>query len=219
MTASTSAAALARRSPDACAIATPRRRLFRRRDSGPRGPWGTPANDCPTAQPAKRRCRPASPDRDHRHAARARSSSRSSPTCRRSPSATSWRSRMRVLRRHRVPSAVPPPAGTAVRHPGRRPPGTGSGGPGYAIQDEPVTATYHRGDGRDGQTSRPDSAASQFFIVLDDNRAHRCRRPPRTRSSATVTSGMDTVDAIRGRGGWRTPADPVPMTTVTVTNP
>ena len=33
---------------------------------------------------------------------------------------------------------------------GGDPTGTGTGGPGYEIKDEPVTATYHRGDRRDG---------------------------------------------------------------------
>ena len=49
----------------------------------------------------------------------------------------------------------------------------GTGGPGYTIQDEPVTATYERGTVAMARTPAPNSQGSQFFIVLDDA-AGRC---------------------------------------------
>jgi peptidyl-prolyl cis-trans isomerase B (cyclophilin B) len=49
---------------------------------------------------------------------------------------------------------------------GGDPDGTGSGpGPGYTIQDEPVTATYHRGTVAMARTQAPNSQGSQFFIL------------------------------------------------------
>ena len=51
---------------------------------------------------------------------------------------------------------------------GGDPTGTGTGGPGYEIQDEPVTATYGRGTVAMARTSAPNSVGSQFFVVLDD---------------------------------------------------
>ena len=61
------------------------------------------------------------------------------------------------------------PGRDAVRHPGRRSDGSGTGGPGYTIQDEPVdddVQARHRRDGPDA--SSPNTQGSQFFIVLDD---------------------------------------------------
>ncbi len=48
---------------------------------------------------------------------------------------------------------------------------TGTAGPGYTIQDEPVTATYKRGTVAMARTAEPNSVGSQFFIVLDDKDA------------------------------------------------
>ncbi len=51
---------------------------------------------------------------------------------------------------------------------GGDPTGTGTGGPGYTIKDEPVTATYGRGTVAMARTAEPNSVGSQFFIVLAD---------------------------------------------------
>ena len=103
---------------------------------------------------------------------------------------------------------------------GGDPTGTGSGGPGYEIQDEPVTATYKRGTLAMARTSQPNSVGSQFFIVLDDRDADVLAYANTYQIIGTVTSGMDVVDAIyAASNGEELPADPVAMTTVTVANP
>lgn len=103
---------------------------------------------------------------------------------------------------------------------GGDPTGTGTGGPGYTIPDEPVTAAYRRGVVAMARTSQPDSVGSQFFIVLDDEAAARSLTPVNTyQIIGSVTSGMDTVDAIAAAADRELPSDPVVMTDVTVTNP
>jgi peptidyl-prolyl cis-trans isomerase B (cyclophilin B) len=100
----------------------------------------------------------------------------------------------------------------------------GTGGPGYTIKDEPVTATYGRGTVAMARTQMPDSQGSQFFIVLDDV----ARAPLESANTyaifGTVTSGMEAVDAIAampnsGQDTGNAALEPVPMDTVTVTNP
>ena len=66
---------------------------------------------------------------------------------------------------HRVATL---PDGTPFVIQGGDPTGTGTGGPGYTIKDEPVTATYGRGTVAMARTQDPNSVGSQFFIVLDD---------------------------------------------------
>jgi cyclophilin family peptidyl-prolyl cis-trans isomerase len=95
----------------------------------------------------------------------------------------------------------------------------GTGGPGYTIQDEPVTATYGRGVVAMARTSAPNSVGSQFFIVLDDG-ARQALAPYNTyQIIGTVTSGMEVVDAIAAAADKELPTNPIPMTTVTVTTP
>lgn len=97
----------------------------------------------------------------------------------------------------------------------------GTGGPPYRIQDEPVTASYHRGTVAMARTSQPNSAGSQFFIVLTDEGGSRLDSVYQI--IGTVTSGMDTVDAISAMPNSGTPSntalDPVAMTRVTVSTP
>jgi cyclophilin family peptidyl-prolyl cis-trans isomerase len=103
---------------------------------------------------------------------------------------------------------------------GGDPTGTGTGGPGYTIPDEPVTAAYRRGVVAMARTSQPDSVGSQFFIVLDDAAAERSLTPVNTyQIIGSVTTGMDTVDAIAAAADRELPSDPVVMTDVSVTNP
>lgn len=100
----------------------------------------------------------------------------------------------------------------------------GTGGPGYTIQDEPVTATYARGTVAMARTPAPDSQGSQFFIVLDDSARQSLERANTYAIFGTVTSGMDVVDAIAampnsGQGTGNQALEPVAMDAVTVTTP
>lgn len=104
---------------------------------------------------------------------------------------------------------------------GGDPEGTGSGGPGYTIQDEPIVGEYTRGMVAMARTSQPNSQGSQFFIVVADS--------PHLSTSGDyvifgrVTAGIDVVDQIVA--GPRTgpdddlAANPVVMTHVTVQAP
>jgi peptidyl-prolyl cis-trans isomerase B (cyclophilin B) len=103
---------------------------------------------------------------------------------------------------------------------GGDPEGTGTGGPGYTIKDEPVTATYGRGTVAMARTADPDSVGSQFFIVMDDSARDILASYNTYQIIGNVTSGMDVADAIvAAAGGLENPADPVHMTTVTIANP
>ena len=105
---------------------------------------------------------------------------------------------------------------------GGDPNGDGSGGPGYTIADEPITTTYKRGTVAMARTTDAHSQGSQFFIVLDDSAAGALTNVQPDRGYAifgTVTSGMDAVDKIANDADQELPTNPVPMTSVTVTNP
>ena len=103
---------------------------------------------------------------------------------------------------------------------GGDPTGTGTGGPGYEIKDEPVTATYGRGTVAMARTPAPDSVGSQFFIVLDDQARAALEGANTYQIIGTVTTGMETVDAIaEASGGQELPDAPVVMTKVTVSTP
>jgi cyclophilin family peptidyl-prolyl cis-trans isomerase len=103
---------------------------------------------------------------------------------------------------------------------GGDPTGTGTGGPGYTITDEPVTAAYVRGTVAMARTAAPNSVGSQFFIVLDDRDQPILESANTYQIIGTVSTGMDTVDAIyEAANGVELPADPVEMTRVTVATP
>jgi peptidyl-prolyl cis-trans isomerase B (cyclophilin B) len=103
---------------------------------------------------------------------------------------------------------------------GGDPDGSGFGGPGYTIQDEPVTATYRRGTLAMARSQQPNSQGSQFFIVLDDAAAERGLAAANTYAIfGSVTEGMEVVDAIAAAADAELPSDPVVMTSVTVSNP
>jgi len=102
---------------------------------------------------------------------------------------------------------------------GGDPTGTGTGGPGYEIEDEPVTATYGRGTVAMARTTQPNSVGSQFFIVLDDAARSSLALANTYQIIGTVSSGMDAVDAIAAAADADLPSDPVVMTKVTVSNP
>lgn len=102
---------------------------------------------------------------------------------------------------------------------GGDPTGTGTGGPGYEIQDETVTATYSRGTVAMARTTQPNSVGSQFFIVLDDAARSSLAAANTYQIIGTVSSGMDAVDAIASAADAELPSVPVVMTQVTVSNP
>lgn len=107
---------------------------------------------------------------------------------------------------------------------GGDPAGTGNGGPGYSIQDDPLVGTYKRGTVAMARTGQPNSQGSQFFIVLADD-ANTALTSPSVKYPyailGEVTSGMDVVDAIAampnsGNNSGNAALDPVAMTSVTV---
>jgi cyclophilin family peptidyl-prolyl cis-trans isomerase len=103
---------------------------------------------------------------------------------------------------------------------GGDPDGTGTGGPGYEIQDEPVTAAYVRGTVAMARTAAPNSVGSQFFIVLDDKDQSVLASANTYQIIGSVTSGMETVDAIYAAAkGVEIPPDPIAMTKVTIGPP
>ena len=102
---------------------------------------------------------------------------------------------------------------------GGDPSGTGSGGPGYTIQDEPINTLYSRGTVAMARTPAPNSVGSQFFIVLDDSARPALEDANTYQIIGTVTAGMETADRIAGAADAQLPSDPVVMTDVSVTNP
>jgi cyclophilin family peptidyl-prolyl cis-trans isomerase len=120
--------------------------------------------------------------------------------------------------------------GTNAREPNIVPSKFGQGGPSWTIQDDPVKVDYKRGMVALGEKSgTPNSANSQFFIILSDTAF-----PAGTTTYpivGTVTSGMDVVDRIAkvptggepepgGQAGAGTmPLQPVVILTTTVTTP
>jgi peptidyl-prolyl cis-trans isomerase B (cyclophilin B) len=103
---------------------------------------------------------------------------------------------------------------------GGDPTGTGTGGPGYTIKDEPVTALYSRGTVAMARTQDRDSVGSQFFIVLDDKDREILADANTYQIIGTVTTGMESVDAIyAAAGGQELPGSPVVMDKVTVSTP
>lgn len=102
---------------------------------------------------------------------------------------------------------------------GGDPTGTGSGGPGYTIKDEPVTAIYGRGTVAMARTSAPNSVGSQFFVVLSDDAKSALASYNTYQIIGTVTSGMEAVDAIAAAADAETPSHPIAMDKVTVSAP
>lgn len=109
---------------------------------------------------------------------------------------------------------------------GGDPDGTGGGGPGYEILDDPVVGDYVRGvvamarpANQDGSMI-PDSQGSQFFIVLDNSVKDQLSESGGYAIFANVVEGMEVVDEIAaGAASGQTAVDPVVMTRVTITRP
>ena len=83
---------------------------------------------------------------------------------------------------------------------GGDPTGTGTGGPGYTIEDEFVEGSSNlRGTIAMANTGQPNSGGSQFFINLVDNTNLDWDKPPEQSKHpvfAKVVEGMDVVDKI-----------------------
>lgn len=100
------------------------------------------------------------------------------------------------------------------------PTGTGTGGPGYDLPDDPVPPgmTYTKGTLAMANTGAPNSGGSQFFVMLGDTPL-----PPSYTIFGKVTSGMDVLDKIaktpiqdNGQGEISQPVQPIGISNVTV---
>ena len=92
----------------------------------------------------------------------------------------------------------------------------GTGGPGYTIADEPVTALYARGIVAMARTRQPNSVGSQFFIILDDGARTSLASANTYQIIGAVATGMEAVDAITAAADAELPTEPVVMTDVSV---
>lgn len=102
---------------------------------------------------------------------------------------------------------------------GGDPLGTGTGGPGYTIADEPVATAYKRGTVAMARSSQPRSQGSQFFIVLSEEAGPILQSANNYAIFGSVVSGMEVADAIfAASGGQELPTNPIEMTSVTVTD-
>jgi peptidyl-prolyl cis-trans isomerase B (cyclophilin B) len=95
----------------------------------------------------------------------------------------------------------------------------GTGGPGYTIEDEPVTATYGRGIVAMARSRLPNSVGSQFFIVLDDSARTSLQSANTYQIIGAVANGMETADAIAAAADAELPTEPVVMTDVSASAP
>ena len=102
---------------------------------------------------------------------------------------------------------------------GGDPTGTGSGGPGYEFDDEPVLGEYLPGVVAMANAGA-NTNGSQFFIITADLRD---RLPKQYNLFARVTDGQETVDAIAAvetapnqQGEVSVPVEPVTLNSVTV---
>jgi len=97
---------------------------------------------------------------------------------------------------------------------GGDPTGTGSGGPGYQFNDDPVTVPYKRGTVAMANAGK-NTNGSQFFIVLKD--IPEGGLAPAYSVFGHVTKGMEAVDAIvAAAAGVENPTSPIKMDKVTV---
>jgi cyclophilin family peptidyl-prolyl cis-trans isomerase len=105
------------------------------------------------------------------------------------------------------------------RSPDIDPSQVGTGGPGYTIEDEPVTAIYGRGIVAMARSRLPNSVGSQFFIVLDDGARTSLETANTYQIIGAVATGMETADAIAAAADAELPTEPVVMTDVSVSTP
>lgn len=97
------------------------------------------------------------------------------------------------------------------------PTGTGTGGPGYRFEDEPVTRSYERGILAMANAG-PNTNGSQFFIVHQN-----AGLPPNYTIFGQVTEGLDVLDQIAdtpvtfsASGEQSQPTEDVLITNITI---
>ncbi len=97
------------------------------------------------------------------------------------------------------------------------PTGTGSGGPGYRFDDEPVTRDYERGILAMANAG-PNTNGSQFFIIHQDYPL-----PKNYTIFGQVVEGLDALDAIAetpvspgARGEQSVPAEEIKILSISV---
>ncbi len=97
------------------------------------------------------------------------------------------------------------------------PTGTGTGGPGYTIVDEPPSpGQYQVGSIAMAKTVEPDSAGSQFFIITGSDGA---ALPPEYALFGQVTDGLEsTVAAMAAAGtaGEGVPSEPIRIESIRI---
>lgn len=97
------------------------------------------------------------------------------------------------------------------------PTGTGTGGPGYTIVDEPPgPGQYQLGSIAMAKTPAPDSAGSQFFIVIGTDGV---ALPPEYALFGQVVDGLDSTVAdmaAAGTPGQGTPSEPITIESVRI---
>ncbi len=97
------------------------------------------------------------------------------------------------------------------------PTGTGTGGPGYTIVDEPpAPGQYQVGSIAMAKTVEPDSAGSQFFIITGTDGA---ALPPEYALFGQVTDGLEsTVAAMAAAGtsGQGVPSEPIEIQSIRI---
>ena len=95
---------------------------------------------------------------------------------------------------------------------GGDPTGTGTGGPGYRFEDEPVQRPYSRGTVAMANAG-PNTNGSQFFIMHADYAL-----PPNYTVFGQLLEGEDVLDAIATAptGGMDRPTDPVVIESITI---
>lgn len=97
------------------------------------------------------------------------------------------------------------------------PDGTGMGGPGYTIADEPpAPGQYQIGSIAMAKTQAPDSGGSQFFIITGSDGASL---PPQYALFGQVVDGLDTtVEAMAAAGtpGEGVPSEPIEIQSIRI---
>jgi cyclophilin family peptidyl-prolyl cis-trans isomerase len=95
---------------------------------------------------------------------------------------------------------------------GGDPTGTGSGGPGYRFDDEPVSREYLRGTLAMANAG-PNTNGSQFFVMHADYPL-----PPNYTIFGKLTAGEEVVDAmaVAPKGAQDRPVNPVAIKSVTI---
>lgn len=98
---------------------------------------------------------------------------------------------------------------------GGDPTGTGRGGPGYQVPDEPITRQYGTGTFAMARTAAPNSGGSQFFVVLEGG-APGLQQQNTYVIFGQVVSGMDVVNSMAGATIEPPDVSPYAMRSVTI---